>query len=43
MKKEVHVVGAVIYDNGKILCEQRGPTTSVANPMIEKENKKRIP
>lgn len=29
MKKEVHVVGAVIYDNGKILCAQRGPTKTL--------------
>jgi len=25
MKKEIFVVGAVIIDNGKILCAQRGP------------------
>lgn len=24
MKKDIHVVGAVIVDNGKILCAQRG-------------------
>jgi 8-oxo-dGTP diphosphatase len=25
MKKNIHVVGAVIIENGKILCAQRGP------------------
>lgn len=25
MKKHIHVVGAVIIENGKILCAQRGP------------------
>ncbi|MBS4197094.1 (deoxy)nucleoside triphosphate pyrophosphohydrolase [Lederbergia citri] len=25
MKKDIHVVGAVIIDNGKILCAQRNP------------------
>ena len=25
MKKNIHVVGAVIVENGKILCAQRGP------------------
>ncbi|MCM3439357.1 (deoxy)nucleoside triphosphate pyrophosphohydrolase [Metabacillus halosaccharovorans] len=26
MKKNIHVVGAVIIENGKILCAQRGPS-----------------
>lgn len=30
MKKEIHVVGAVIESNGKILCAQRGPEKSLA-------------
>lgn len=29
MKKEIHVVGAVIIKNGKILCAQRGPSKSL--------------
>lgn len=31
MKKHIHVVGAVIIENGKILCAQRGATKSLAN------------
>ncbi len=31
MKKEIHVVGAIIIKNGKILCCQRGPERSLAN------------
>lgn len=30
MKKEIHVVGAVIKANNKILCAQRGPGKSLA-------------
>lgn len=30
MKKNIHVVGAVILENGKILCAQRGPSKSLA-------------
>ncbi len=30
MKKNIHVVGAVIIDNGRILCAQRGPTKTLA-------------
>ena len=26
MKKNIHVVGAVIIENDKILCAQRGPS-----------------
>ena len=29
MKKNIHVVGAVIIENGKILCAQRGPSKSL--------------
>ncbi|MGG3803960.1 (deoxy)nucleoside triphosphate pyrophosphohydrolase [Metabacillus fastidiosus] len=29
MKKEIHVVGAVIVEDGKILCAQRGPDKSL--------------
>lgn len=29
MKKEIHVVGAVIQSNNKILCAQRGPGKSL--------------
>ena len=29
MKKNIHVVGAVIIENDKILCAQRGPAKSV--------------
>lgn len=29
MKKNIHVVGAVIIKNGKILCAQRGPDKSL--------------
>jgi 8-oxo-dGTP diphosphatase len=29
MKKNLYVVGAVIVENGKILCAQRGPTKSL--------------
>lgn len=29
MKKEINVVGAVIVDDGKILCAQRGPEGSL--------------
>lgn len=29
MKKEIFVVGAVIIENGKILCAQRGPDMSL--------------
>lgn len=29
MKKNIYVVGAVIIENGKILCAQRGPTKSL--------------
>lgn len=31
MKKEIHVVGAIIIKNGKVLCCQRGPERSLAN------------
>jgi len=31
MKKEINVVGAVIIENGKILCAQRGPDRSLPN------------
>lgn len=31
MKKNIHVVGAVIIQNGKILCAQRGPDKSLPN------------
>lgn len=31
MKKEIHVVGAVIESNNKILCAQRGPDKSLGN------------
>lgn len=31
MKKEIHVVGAVIESKGKILCAQRGPGKSLAH------------
>lgn len=30
MKKHIHVVGAVIVENNKILCAQRGDTKSLA-------------
>ncbi|MBS3680725.1 (deoxy)nucleoside triphosphate pyrophosphohydrolase [Ornithinibacillus massiliensis] len=30
MKKDIHVVGAVIVKDGKILCAQRGPGKSLA-------------
>jgi len=30
MKKEIHVVGAVITESGKILCAQRGATKTLA-------------
>ena len=30
MKKEIHVVGAVIVEEGKILCAQRGSSKSLA-------------
>lgn len=30
MKKDIYVVGAVIVENGKILCAQRGPGKSLA-------------
>ena len=30
MKKEIHVVGAVITEGGKILCAQRGATKTLA-------------
>lgn len=30
MKKEIHVVGAIIKSNNKILCAQRGPGKSLA-------------
>ncbi|MBO2945998.1 (deoxy)nucleoside triphosphate pyrophosphohydrolase [Paenibacillus sp. F411] len=30
MKKNIHVVGAVIIENGKILCAQRGATKALA-------------
>lgn len=30
MKKDIHVVGAIIVNNGKILCAQRGPTKSLS-------------
>ena len=30
MKKEIHVVGAVIKSNNKILCAQRGPGKALA-------------
>ncbi|MCQ6275554.1 (deoxy)nucleoside triphosphate pyrophosphohydrolase [Bacillus sp. V3B] len=29
MKKNIYVVGAVIIENGKILCAQRGPSKSL--------------
>ena len=29
MKKNIHVVGAVIIENDKILCAQRGPAKSL--------------
>ena len=29
MKKNIHVVGAVIIEHGKILCAQRGPSKSL--------------
>ena len=29
MKKDIHVVGAVIIENDKILCAQRGPSKSL--------------
>ena len=29
MKKNIHVVGAVIIENNKILCAQRGPSKSL--------------
>jgi 8-oxo-dGTP diphosphatase len=29
MKKNIHVVGAVIIENGRILCAQRGPAKSL--------------
>lgn len=29
MKKDIYVVGAVIWENGKILCAQRGPDKSL--------------
>ncbi|MBB6447147.1 (deoxy)nucleoside triphosphate pyrophosphohydrolase [Bacillus benzoevorans] len=29
MKKDIYVVGAVIIEDGKILCAQRGPTKSL--------------
>ena len=29
MKQNIHVVGAVIIENGKILCAQRGPSKSL--------------
>ncbi|UJF16153.1 (deoxy)nucleoside triphosphate pyrophosphohydrolase [Jeotgalibaca sp. MA1X17-3] len=31
MKKEIHVVGAVIESNNKILCAQRGPDKTLAH------------
>ncbi|EGO8393313.1 (deoxy)nucleoside triphosphate pyrophosphohydrolase [Enterococcus faecalis] len=31
MKKEIHVVGAIIVGNGKVLCCQRGPERALAN------------
>ena len=31
MKKEIHVVGAIIVENGKVLCCQRGPERALAN------------
>lgn len=31
MKKDIYVVGAVILENGKILCAQRGMTKSLGN------------
>lgn len=30
MKKHIHVVGAVILENGKVLCAQRGATKTLA-------------
>ncbi|SHG55976.1 (deoxy)nucleoside triphosphate pyrophosphohydrolase [Ornithinibacillus halophilus] len=30
MKKDIHVVGAVIKENNKILCAQRGPSKTLA-------------
>ena len=29
MKKDIHVVGAVIIENGKVMCAQRGHTRSL--------------
>lgn len=29
MKKNIHVVGAIIIDNSKILCAQRGPSKAL--------------
>ena len=29
MKKNIHVVGAAIIEDGKILCAQRGPSMSL--------------
>lgn len=29
MKKNIHVVGAVIIENGNILCAQRGPSKAL--------------
>ncbi|VFA51107.1 ADP-ribose pyrophosphatase [Enterococcus faecalis] len=31
MKKEIHVVGAIIVEKGKVLCCQRGPERALAN------------
>ncbi|HGW6205315.1 TPA: (deoxy)nucleoside triphosphate pyrophosphohydrolase [Enterococcus faecalis] len=31
MKKEIRVVGAIIVENGKVLCCQRGPERALAN------------
>src|SRR6185312_4923327 len=30
MQKQIHVVGAVIVEDGKVLCAQRGPGGSLA-------------
>ena len=30
MKKDIDVIGAVIIENGKILCAQRGPSKSLS-------------
>lgn len=30
MKKDIHVVGAIIQENQEILCAQRGPTKSLS-------------